>query len=533
MAGDAQDQEDKYWAFISYSHRDAAFGRRLHRRLESYALPARLVGKETKQGPVPRRLAPIFRDRDEFPAAHNLSTEVRGALKASRSLVVVCSPTAAQSTWVAREIELFRELHPDRPILTALAKGEPEESFPDALRFSGPDGAAIEPLAADFRREGDGTRSAVLKLVAGIIGIGLDELVQRDAQRNFRRVMAVTVVAGITVLIMAALTAFALIARSEAERQRAKAEGLVEFMITDLHDKLKGVGRLDVTAAVNDKALQYYADQDLSKLPVASLERRARVLHAMAEDDGGRGDYDAELRTAQEAGRTTEALLAAAPNDPVRIYNHAQTEFWIGNVAFYQKRYDAAAQAFQSYKTLAEHLIGIAPRNPTWQMEAGYAEESLCSVAVKKRLKNPETLRACKSALDHMERAAKLHSSKNIAVNIANQHEWIADAYRLKGDMAHAKQERIVAEAILNEQMAADPKNMDLKVTWVADQVALASFDRISNPNAARARLLRAKDVIEAMTNFDPKNKAWSRERDIVEHALDEVSTKPISSKQN
>ena len=57
---------DRYWAFISYSHRDAAFGRRLHRRLETYALPRRLVGRETAQGTVPKKLAPIFRDREEF-----------------------------------------------------------------------------------------------------------------------------------------------------------------------------------------------------------------------------------------------------------------------------------------------------------------------------------------------------------------------------------------------------------------------------------------------------------------------------------
>ncbi|HEX4078759.1 MAG TPA: toll/interleukin-1 receptor domain-containing protein [Rhizomicrobium sp.] len=97
---------------MSYSHRDADFGRRLHRRLESYSLPRRLVGRATGQGTVPRRIAPIFRDRDEFPAANDLSAEVRAALQASRSLVVVCSRDAALSKWVLREVALFRALHP-------------------------------------------------------------------------------------------------------------------------------------------------------------------------------------------------------------------------------------------------------------------------------------------------------------------------------------------------------------------------------------------------------------------------------------
>src|SRR6185437_2504203 len=196
----------------------------------------------------------------------------------------------AASNWVRREIEVFRELHPDRPVLAAIQNGEPSECFPDAMRSVGTDGIAMEPLAADFRRGRDGEQLGLLKLIAGVVGLGLDELVQRDAHRRMQRVTAVTAGALIAVVAMGILTAFALNARSEAERQRGEAEGLVEFMLTDLRDKLKGVGRLDVMTAVNERALTYYADQDLAKLPAESLERRARILHAMGEDDETRGD---------------------------------------------------------------------------------------------------------------------------------------------------------------------------------------------------------------------------------------------------
>src|SRR5579862_9361178 len=162
MTGAAVPDGLRYWAFISYSHKDAAFGRRLHRRLETYALPKRLVGRTRPQGIVPARLSPIFRDREELPAANDLTVEVQAALKASRSLIVVCSPDAAASPWVSREIELFRALHPDLPILAAIRIGEPDESFPAALTRSVPGGVRIEPLAADFQRGGDGNHLGLL-----------------------------------------------------------------------------------------------------------------------------------------------------------------------------------------------------------------------------------------------------------------------------------------------------------------------------------------------------------------------------------
>ena len=151
----------RFRAFVSYSHADAAIAQKLHRKIETYRLPQHLRDRKTfnlDNG----RLGRIFRDREDLPAAEDLSESVKQALAGSQVLVVICSPDARASIWVAREIELFRALHPGRPVLAALVRGEPEEAFPAALR----DGT--EPLAADLRKQGDGWRLGFLKIVAGI-----------------------------------------------------------------------------------------------------------------------------------------------------------------------------------------------------------------------------------------------------------------------------------------------------------------------------------------------------------------------------
>jgi hypothetical protein len=69
----------KYRAFISYSHADEEWARWLHKALETYRVPKRLVGRETGFGPVPERVAPIFRDRDELPTATSLGATLTQA----------------------------------------------------------------------------------------------------------------------------------------------------------------------------------------------------------------------------------------------------------------------------------------------------------------------------------------------------------------------------------------------------------------------------------------------------------------------
>ena len=54
-----------YKAFISYSHQDRKWGDWLHRGLERYRIPKRLVGRSARYGVIPKRLVPIFRDEEE------------------------------------------------------------------------------------------------------------------------------------------------------------------------------------------------------------------------------------------------------------------------------------------------------------------------------------------------------------------------------------------------------------------------------------------------------------------------------------
>src|SRR3954465_11082772 len=120
----------RYRAFLSYSHRDRRVAGWLHHALESYNIPSKLVGTTTAQGEVPRRLTPIFKDRDELPAAHNLGDAIELAIGESDAMIVLCSPEAKASPWVDKEVERFKQRHGDDRVLALLVRGEPEESFP-------------------------------------------------------------------------------------------------------------------------------------------------------------------------------------------------------------------------------------------------------------------------------------------------------------------------------------------------------------------------------------------------------------------
>src|SRR4051812_9953780 len=364
----------RYYAFLSYSHKDKELADWLHRELEKFRVPHALAGKLTANGVVPRRLTPIFRDQHDLSAGGDLAEEIKAALAASQFLVVLCSPTAAKSRWTNQEVESFKRTRPEGCVLAAVAAGEPfasdlpgreeEECFPPALRYKydrrgHQTTKRAEPLAADFREAGEGRRLAFLKLVAGMLGVGLDELVQRETTRRQRRLALLAAASLGGMAVTSTLAIFAIQSRNEAREQRREAEGLVAFMLGDLKDKLEPIGRLDALDGVGSRVLAYYSKQDTSQLTDAALSQRSKALSLMAQVANARGDAQGALKLYREALTATAEAMRRNPSDPQPIFDHAQNVFYAGQFAQKGGDLQTAESSMREYKRLAQRMVAL------------------------------------------------------------------------------------------------------------------------------------------------------------------------------
>jgi len=516
----------RYKAFISYSHSDKAAADRLLKDIEGYRVPQRLVGKATANGTaVPGRVGHIFRDRDELPAAEDLTAEVKKALTQSEFMIVLCSPAAAASRWVNREIIEFKKLTGERRILSVILSGEPfasagdapeQECFPPALRFKlGPSGTLTtkpaEPLAADFREAGDGQRRGKLKLVAGLLGIGLDALIERDLQRKMRRVMVVTAASVLAMIGMASLTYEAVTARQDAERHRGEAEGLIEFMLTDLRDKLEPVGRLDVLDAVGEKAVDYYDRQELGDMPDDALGRRARAFHLLGEIDDKQGDLKGAQEKFETAYQATAAQLAKDPDNPDRIYDHSQSAYWIGYVYWQRGEYTSTEKAFREYKSLAEFLVAHHPGNLRWTAERAYANSNLGTFLMQQE-REPENASiffeiAQEGFLKIAEKSPKNISAK---LDLADAYGWLADTYHVFRPLLDAVALREKQIDLYHDIHQQDTENMLANTELLNSQTSLAHL-QLDIGNLEKALNL-FKIVAKAWNQYlmrDATNETW------------------------
>jgi tetratricopeptide (TPR) repeat protein len=516
--------EHHYFAFLSYSHQDSEEAEWLHQQLESFRVPATLVGKLTASGVIPKRLTPVFRDQHDLAASHDLNEEIRAALKASRSLIVLCSPSAAKSKWTNAEIETFKRVHPEGCIIAAVVAGEPlasdipgredEECFPPALiakynRRGKPTGKRAEPLAADLRPGKGGRRTGFLKIVAGMLGIGLDDLVQREATRRQRRLiyLAAASLAGMAVTSTLAVTAIQ--ARDAAREQRRQAEGLVAFMLGDLKDKLEPIGRLDALDGVGARVLAYYQKEGTSELSDAALLQRSQALSLMAEVATKRGDDDGALRLYRGALAGTAEAIRRNPGDPQRLFDHAQNIFYVGQIA--EKRGDltTAERYMRQYQDLARRMVRLGPDNMKWRMEVQYADFDLGTILYDQR-RFAEAAAQFQDSLSTIEAIstadpANLDYRESVAESLA----WLADARQALGqyDAATAARQRDIS---LLDALFARTRDRDYQYRLVSARRALGRIyaDR-GQRDAAIEQYRIALAHADSATAFEPSNAQW------------------------
>jgi WD40 repeat protein len=263
----------RYDLFISYRQADPdrEIARRLVRLLESYRVPRALV----KRG-VRRRIR-VFRDREELSASADLNLAIRDALAASRYLVVLCSPRTRESTWIDKEIGVFRDLGRDDRILTLLLEGTPNEAFPSALLRDRAPGS--EPLAADargstVRAKGRALADAKLRLLAPVLECRYDDLRQREAEARTRRLVSALIGAGVVLAVVLSLAVWAIVQRVGLQHQlAANDEELGRELLVSGHP----MQALPLFVAARE-LIEPYHDSSAKK-----MKRSLQFLHAEAD----------------------------------------------------------------------------------------------------------------------------------------------------------------------------------------------------------------------------------------------------------
>jgi tetratricopeptide (TPR) repeat protein len=503
--------EFRYKAFISYCHKDEAWAKWLHRALESYRVPRKLVGKQTSAGEVAARIRPVFRDRDDLSSASDLSESVKQVMAESESLIVICSPEAAVSHWVGEEIREFARLGRPSRIFCMIVDGEPGSSQEGENCFNAAlgDVGLIEPLAADVRSWADGKRLSKLKLISGILGIRLDELCQRDQKRR-RKVAAF---AGLGVMAAITLVIMTIVSQVSTRHEREKAEQMASFIV-DLGEKLRSNTDLETLAMISGEASKHFRNLDPEQLSPETGKKVALVLRQVARVSQLQGKPEDALGAYSKSRDILVLLRVKHPESQDILFELGIAQFYIGNLHLNQNNYVGARAAMQEYHLSTRALLEMDPQNPDWIMEHAYAQNNLAAIQLDsgKGVDNV-TLEHLAKAVQLMEKAMKLMPfDETILSDYSNTLAYEADTYDMICELEKALSIRLKVQDLAEAAIQSNPGNNDLKRRLAFALFGVAYIHiQMGNLSLGEQNMMLAISTLEELSAADPSNMNYRR----------------------
>jgi tetratricopeptide (TPR) repeat protein len=412
---------------------------------------------------------------------------------------------------------------PTAEVLTAVRAGPPElvtarepDAPPDLVaiveRAMARDPSARYPsareLAEDLRRFQTGQ-------LVGAHRYSLRQLLRRWVRRH-RTALAVAVVASGLMMALGVLAVYRIMSertradelRALAEANRGDADDLTQFMLVDIHDKLAGIGRLDLLDGVARKAAGYYAkgdagasDKELA-LHADALANIGDVLATRNDLVGGRAQYaaalDLRVRLLVRTGR--------------REFGRAVATSYRGLGALSLRQHNAAQAKLELERSLelGDRLLAIDPNDEQLRHDKavtlGLLGDSVVNVA-----DSAEKHRRLNEAIAILEQLVARHPQNGAwAMDLAEDYKQLARLQHTEGDVAAGVEGTKKVLAITDQVAKLEPSNMKLlERLAIAHSLYADELQFAGDPQRALAEVRAGKIIFEQLYARDPTNTTY------------------------
>lgn len=359
-----------------------------------------------------------------------------------------------------------------------------------------------------------------MRLVAGLLGVGFDELRQRELHRRHQRMTLVATGAVLGMGLTLGLAAMAWQARNDAQRRLAGAERLVAFILGDLWTRLESVGRLDVLDAAGDELIAYLESLKPRDLTDNLLASHAKALTQIGRTRTNQARYPAAARAFSMAYERAAALAARHPQDFGMLYERAQAEYWIGYVYWTRGDLGPATEWMTRYHESSVALLKLDPSSVSSRREYLSSQHNFSAFNLDQNRFDLAREGFEQELAELNQLLAEVPGDRGILFSIADVVSYLGTLAERSGDYRAALGR--FEDYSRRIEVLADGAPKDLRARdRLANAVAMEAtvLEATGRWEEALAHRRRAGSLARALVAHDPGNTTW-------QHALHKVEVR-------
>jgi class 3 adenylate cyclase/tetratricopeptide (TPR) repeat protein len=260
---------------------------------------------------------------------------------------------------------------------------------------------------AAYRRGTMRTAGLALAVIGIVSGLALYAFWQRhEARRTAKEASTQRRAAQEQAQIAETRRLAAQASEKNANDARSQADGLIDFMLHDLRDKLQSMGRLDVLDPVAKKAKEYLDGLPKELVTAPRLEQQANILGNLGDIRVAQGKLPEALEAYHEYLSIMKRLVEQDKSNPDWQEDLLASYDKIGGVLMDQGKLPEALEICQQSLVAAKALVGQDKSNSRWQRILSLCYQNSGDALVE-RGKLPEALTAFRQSLQIRQRLAE------------------------------------------------------------------------------------------------------------------------------